>query len=417
MVISGYLRRPRLNFLLAALVTTIFAGCQKPEQIRSYSVPKEVKAEVAKAEPAATPVKTGDPTDRMLAAILPAGGQAWFFKVVGPIPAIDKLEKEFNDFFTTIRFADDGKPKWQLPTGWKEAPGNTMRFATIVVPSDRKPLEITVNALPWSGTPADMLSNVNRWRGQLQLPPIAEDKIAESTHEAKAGELPITIVDLRGNFAGGMSPPFAGAGARPGAAPTGPPNLPPGHPPIDSASSQPTTPPPQSQPGIAPPDQASVSVPKFTAPADWKVQGVAPGGFRKAAFTIGDTDPSTEVTLIDFPANGGSMMADPLANTNRWRREVGLGDLKQDELAKANELIEIDGKPAILVRAIPDASQASESKANLATLGAMIKTGDTLWFVKLKGDRTVVTAQEEAFKTFLKSLRFAADAGATDGNK
>ena len=47
----------------------------------------------------------------------------------------------------------------------------------------------------------------------------------------------------------------------------------------------------------------------------------------------------------------------------------------------------------------------------------MAKTGDQMWFIKLHGDRTVVTAQEDAFKTFLKSLRFAADGGATDGNK
>ena len=138
---------------------------------------------------------------------------------------------------------------------------------------------------------------------------------------------------------------------------------------------------------------------------------------RKASFSIGDATHGAEVTLINFPTTEGSMIADPLANTNRWRREVGLPDLKQEELAKANELIEIDGKPAMLVRAIPDASQASQSQSNLATLGAMAKQGDQLWFIKMKGDRTVVAAQEDAFKTFLKSLRFAAGAGATDGNK
>ena len=47
----------------------------------------------------------------------------------------------------------------------------------------------------------------------------------------------------------------------------------------------------------------------------------------------------------------------------------------------------------------------------------MVKNGDQIWFLKLKGDRDVVVAQEAAFKAFLKSLRFAGDRGATDGHK
>jgi hypothetical protein len=58
-------------------------GCHSREQIQTYTVPKEPKA-VAVAD--ATDVKPGEPTDRMLAAILPAGGEAWFFKAVGQIP-------------------------------------------------------------------------------------------------------------------------------------------------------------------------------------------------------------------------------------------------------------------------------------------------------------------------------------------
>jgi hypothetical protein len=65
---------------------------------------------------------------------------------------------------------------------------------------------------------------------------------------------------------------------------------------------------------------------------------------------------------------------------------------------------------------VPDPSEASQSQSKLATLAAMAKRGDDLWFIKFSGDRSVVTAQENAFKTFLKSLRFAAGSGATDGH-
>ena len=111
------------------------------------------------------------------------------------------------------------------------------------------------------------------------------------------------------------------------------------------------------------------------------------------------------------------MIAEPLPNVNRWRREVGLPDVTAEELPKSSESIEIDGKPATYVRAVPDPSQADQSKADLATLAAMVKDGDQVWFFKLIGERSVVVAQEDAFKTFLKSVRFAADGGATDGNK
>jgi hypothetical protein len=404
MAVAFHLRRQEFLPAAIALSLILSIGCADQEQIHSYSAPKEIKP-VAK-EPAA-PAKPGEVTDRMLIAILPAGDQAWFFKAVGPIAEIDKREKEINEFFSTVRVGDDGKPKWQLPEGWKETAGNSMRFATILIPTENKPLELTVNSARWTGTPADVLSNVNRWRGQLQLKPIAASQLSENTHETKAGDLPLTIVDLRGHFASsGMTPPFAGgpAGQGPASGNTPPSGLPPGHPPIDSAA------PPHASAETTPPPAADT--PKFTAPADWKV--LPAGGFRKAAFGIGDEQHGALVTLISFPASEGPMIADPLQNVNRWRREVGLPEVKQDELAKATESLEIDGKPATFVPAVPEAS-ATQSK--LATLAAMLQSGDQIWFVKLSGDRSVVAAQQAAFKSFLKSLRFAADGGATDGHK
>lgn len=390
--------------LLFALVAAIL-GCQKSDGIRTYTTPKEPKAELAKPSTVKEPAL--EPTDRMLVAVYPAGDQAYFFKIVGPIAAIDKLEKPLSDFFAAVRIGDDGKPKWELPTDWKDAPGNAMRLATILVPSDPRSLELTLNMSRWDGSADDKLLNINRWRGQLKLPPTTPEKVAEYARETKAGELTITIVDLRGNYAGGMLPPFAGGGTPPfaggqSASPAVPipaagesAGLPPGHPPIDDSASLP----PSTNPPVP-----TANTPTFTTPADWKQ--LPSGGMRKAAFRIGDEQQNAIVTLIDFPTDAGEMIGDALPNVNRWRREVGLNELKQDELATGSESIEIGGQPATFVRAVPDPSQADQSKADKATLAAMVKSDDKIWFIKLTGDRAVVVSQEESFKSFLKSLRF-----------
>ena len=228
--------------------------------------------------------------------------------------------------------------------------------ATIVVPAEGKPLEITVSALPWSGTQADLLSNVNRWRGQLKLPAIETSQLAANTQEAKAGDLPMTICPSRRQFGGGMTPPFAGRGPCPASdrrslvarrqeqrrpichqaiRPSMPPRPLPVCLPISSVA---TRRPVRLCLCLIPPNSRPHPAGKTWAPV---VCAKLPSQLA--------TLPTAEVSLINFPTTEGSMIADPLANTNRWRREVGLPDLKQEELAKANELIEIDGKPAMLV--------------------------------------------------------------------
>ena len=134
------------------------------------------------------------------------------------------------------------------------------------VPTDDKPLEISVTTLPWRGTQDELLSNVNRWRGQLQLPAIEAPGLAEVTRELDAGDAKMTLVDLRGQFQGSgmMGGPFAGgAGAASRCGTTVRPNeLPAGHPPIDASN--------QSQ-SAAPPRAASdPSLPEFEVPQSWQ---------------------------------------------------------------------------------------------------------------------------------------------------
>jgi hypothetical protein len=399
-----------LGLALAAV-----AGCGESEQIRTYTVPKEPKIEVA-AAPAttATPpvaeapaVKPGEPTDRMLTAVVPVDGQAWFFKIVGPIAVVEKHEQQLNNFFATLGVTADGKPTWKLPEGWKEGGERPMRYATLLMPTADKPLEVAVSAAIWPGTKESLVANVDRWRGQLKLPPTDAESVAKDIREIKAGDKTITIVDLRGRYTGGMMPPFAGGvGAPSRGTPGAASNLPPGHPPVEA---NPSAPPAASNQPPAP------EVPKFTAPKDWKQ--ISASGMKVAAFALGEGDERAEVAITPFSLNAGPSIADPLQNTNMWRSAVGLPPIKQDDLTKYTETIEIEGNPAIYVRIVPDAAEPSQSQIKNATLAAMAKSDDQIWFIKFNGDRDLVTAQEESFKTFVKSLRFAASGGAPDGNK
>lgn len=74
--------------------------------------------------------------------------------------------------------------RWVLPPGWTTGEAGGMRYATLL-PSGKA--EVSVMLL--AGSAGGELANVNRWRAQLELPPIEEAELA--THRkvvpSKAG--------------------------------------------------------------------------------------------------------------------------------------------------------------------------------------------------------------------------------------
>jgi hypothetical protein len=382
-------------------------GCKSKEEIRTYTVDKQKET--------APPVVTADSatTDRMLGAIVPSEGHSWFFKVTGPRAAVDKNAAKINEFFQTIQFsAGADKPIWETPEGWEELGASGMRVATLKIPTDSQPLEMSVIAS--SGT---LIDNVNRWRGQLQLPPIDEAALSSTVRESKAGDAKIWLVDLTGKASpGGMMAPFAGGRTQPtGNAPfaggtgqqspaTDPaasasPDLPPGHPPVAADGG---------------PVDSPVAAPfTFTAPDSWQPQPAS--GMRKAAFIVKEDDKQAQITVIDLPASAPSV-ASPLENVNRWRNEIGLTPITEDQLTGLVQEREVDSKPSKYFELIPNAAEPAESQAKEATIAAAVPVGDMIWFFKFRGDRDLVVAQRDQFKSFLDSIRFASDGGAGDGN-
>jgi len=92
------------------------------------------------------------------------------------------------------RWSKDGI-SWELPEGWKldDKPA-PMRFATILVPAEPKPLQLTVSRFP--GDVGGTLANINRWRMQIGLPPVDEADLAKELKDVETAGGKAKLADI-----------------------------------------------------------------------------------------------------------------------------------------------------------------------------------------------------------------------------
>ena len=370
----------------------LLSGCSEREPITSYVVPKQHVLDAANhvhhaptvgaavERPLDKPVGTEATKTRMLAAIIPHGDQQWFFKVTGPADEVAKHAEAFTALIKSVRFSDDAgtKPKWTLPEGWQETPGSGMRFATLRLGSSAEPLDLTVISLPTKGADqsAYTLDNVNRWRGQLQLPPIDKAQLGELAVELKLDGATAITVDLVGIQApgGGMGrAPFAG-GQR---GPTAPPRR------------------------IAPPAAPRIG---YDTPEGWTKSdlSVSRGGVSvdyAAAFKVERDGQSVDITVTPFPAAAASMQ---LAMINRWRGQIQLGSITQEQLDQETQKIEIGSAAGDYIEMV-GAEDAAPQKTILAV--TVVAEGHA-WFFTLKGESELAEAEKERFEAFVRSVKF-----------
>jgi len=138
--------------LLAALALAATLACQRDEVSRSRETPRSAPAP-----------SMGMP---------PSGGMA------GEVP---------------LPPAPTVALTWSLPKGWTEARSGGIRFATLK-PSTSGKIDISVVVLP--GGAGGELSNVNRWRGQIGLPPIDEQALAAGRQVIKSKAGPLAVFDF-----------------------------------------------------------------------------------------------------------------------------------------------------------------------------------------------------------------------------
>lgn len=330
------------------------SGCGRSDAIRRYTVPK----------PAA-------PARRILAAIVPGQEQTWFFKVAGAPREIEPHVGAFRRFIGSIRWVGSApaRPEWKLPEGWRQQEGSGMHFATLQLGGENNPLELTVTPLPTpEGDPeAYALSNINRWRQQLGLTPIALDELDAQSQQVSLESTTARIVDMVGRRRDGTGRPGATVG------PTAPPRA----------------------PGQAA-EQAAESL-RYDTPTDW--QPLRAGGMRQAAFRIvDDQQQQAEVTAIAL----GPQAAALLPNVNRWRRQIKLEPVSQQAMEQQLTPINVDGRSGHFI----DLVGPEQATGREAILGAIVADAARSWFFKMRGDAELVARQRDNFQTFVRSVEF-----------
>jgi hypothetical protein len=143
---------------------------------------------------------------------------------------------------------------------------------------------------------------------------------------------------------------------------------------------------------IAPLSAEDAAAPTWTVPAGWtKLDGEKP--MRVATFKAGDGANAVEVAISVFPGDVGGLFG----NVNRWRGQVGLGPITQDQLAANVTPFEVPGFTGNTMRLKGEAQHM---------LGAAIKEvkAERTWFIKITGTPAAIDAQEAAFVAFAKSF-------------
>ncbi|MBM3967095.1 MAG: hypothetical protein FJ308_18835 [Planctomycetes bacterium] len=393
------------------------AGCEPSVAVRVYDAPKSDTdfvsgplagsravvggAGTAKGGNSAPATVSGK--RRILGAVIPMESGCYFIKATDSPERLELLMGDFHEIVSKFAINEStGKPERNFPDGWVMNPRNDIAMAEFVSPESTGSIKFTVTLLgmpPASDWPGYLLSNINRWRGQLQLPELSSESLANElvSVNRQGSLLPGFIFDATGTGSGAMG------GSRP-------------FPPSGAATSEKPQPMPEVKPDAQQPEagktQASgaggsnVSAEgstrpelKYETPEGWKLAPGAP--FRLATFAVEGSEGTGEVTV--------SMAVDnPLANSMMWFQQITReGD--QDKLkllAEASisgaEKIALSGDKEAVLYTIRD-GENGDSPA-LLVVSIPSEQPELHLFVKLRGDNRFVASQRDKLVPFVKSL-------------
>jgi hypothetical protein len=168
--------------------------------------------------------------NRILGAVAERGNIMWFVKMSGDTGVVADQKEKFVAYLKSLEFHEDshgqpgqvaantppvpsaerpvstntkklpagsGEPNFKVPANWTEKPAGQMILRAFSVSSDGGQAEITISRFP--GETGGMIANVNRWRGQLGLAPLAAAEAGKGVEMLEVGgKKDSYLIDIKG---------------------------------------------------------------------------------------------------------------------------------------------------------------------------------------------------------------------------
>ncbi|HEV2292898.1 MAG TPA: hypothetical protein VGR35_03530 [Tepidisphaeraceae bacterium] len=338
-----------------------------------------------------------------------------------------------------------------VPDGWRELRAQQMQYAAFAVDPEHSDASLTIVPLPREAN--ELAPNVNRWERQLGLEPSSPEAVNQMVTHIDVGDAHVDVVDLSGTDAvnGTGAPRRMLAAIVPHGTMTwfftlkGPPQVverqkpnfdafirslkfrPTGDEPADDAghapaqlamAAQPTKPTEDPHAGHdhgpgghddhaghdhGPAQPAAEKIDWGALPPGW-VEDPTPRPMRAHTLVVESDGKKGEVIVSRLPQNGVGSLLD---NINRWRGQVGLEPVK--EPTQKPRAMNIAGTEGF---AFDFEGPAKEGQPARRQIVALTSQANMFWFVRFIGPKELVDAQQKAFEKLLADAHFAAPAGA-----
>lgn len=349
------------------------SGLDGPEFQLSNNRPAAPSAGAPRAGGAMAPLSAGD---RLLIAMIDRPENTYFLRIQAAPTAIDTVRTDFDKILQSLTFSG-GRVAWTLPEGWTESEGGAMfRLATLRSPSG---VEVFVTSLTAG---QDVLANVNRWQGQLNLPTLGPNDPLP-IERIKVGDQEVILYDAAStsNGSAAASPPASApvAGGT-GSSPT---------------TDTPTTDAPRAaNVGPAAGNGEPGEMPfRFPALADgW--QPLPPSMVASARWERKDDQGELKLEVFKFPTDATflSMLA-------IWVERIGAAAPTEETLGLGRSEITVAGLPGELVVWPPAAESLPADAKRVMVVRLVYET--YAWYIKLEGTAPAVAEFEGQFKNFL----------------
>jgi hypothetical protein len=289
------------------------------------------------------------------------------------------------------------------PANWEAQPLSQMRQASYLVKGDNGAVA-DVSFVKLGSAAGNVLENVNRWLGQLNQPPITEQKLTEISQRLHTSLGEVTIVDLAG-LPDNADPARDGrivaamvttgdstlffkmrgnadlAEAQKGdfikwvAA-------------VCNALNQTASP----QTAAVPEKDSGAPRIQWKAPEGWTE--VPPSSMRYASFSAPAEEGSKiDISVVTFPGDGGS----DADNINRWRGQMGLAPMDANA---------VSSQVAPFKTGDTTFSTTDIAGNKTRTVAAWTRRDGRVWFFKATGPSAAVEKEKPNFVKFIESVRF-----------